>query len=108
MGFYRLHMLDVITVDFMIVPLALVVGGVTTLFVSVFGLYVSMKEDACLLVVYSVWLTVELLILAAGIISSVRLLFHIQTGLFHSNIIQELTLYETDHWVRYKWDTLQS
>ena len=29
-------------------------------------------------------------------------------GLFDADVIPELSYYESDPWVRYKWDTLQS
>ena len=67
-----------------------------------------MKEDACLMVTYAVVIGVEFLLLVTGIVATVRLLFIIQTGLFDADVIPELTLYETDPWVRYKWDTMQS
>ena len=86
----------------------LVVGGVTTLFAALFGFYVTMKEDSCLMVTYAVVIGVEFLLLVTGIVATVRLLFIIQTGLFDADVIPELTLYETDPWVRYKWDTMQS
>ena len=86
----------------------LVIGGVTTLFAALFGFYVTMKEDSCLMVTYAVVMAIEFLVLVTGIVSTVRLLFIIQTGLFDADVIPELTLYETDPWVRYKWDTMQS
>ena len=86
----------------------LVVGGVTTLFAALFGFYVTMKEDSCLMVTYAVIIAFEFLLLVTGIVATVRLLFIIQTGLFDADVIPELTLYETDPWVRYKWDTMQS
>ena len=108
MGFYRIHMLDVITVEFLIVPVILIVGGIFTLFTSVFGFYVTVKEDSCFMVTYSVLLSLEFLLLVTGVIASVRLLFDIQTGLFDADVIPELTHYDTDPYIRYKWDTLQS
>ncbi len=60
------------------------------------------------MVTYAVFLSLEFIVLIAGIIASVRLLFDIQTGLFDADVIPELGMYETDPWVRYKWDTLQS
>jgi hypothetical protein len=48
MGFYRVHMLDVISVEFLIVPLILLVGGFYTFFTAIFGVYATMKEDSCL------------------------------------------------------------
>ncbi|XP_040565316.1 CD63 antigen [Lepeophtheirus salmonis] len=108
MGFYRIHMLDMISVDFLIVPLVLVVGGVFTLLTSNFGFYVAVKGDPCLLITYSVFLSIQFVILIMGIVSSVRLLFDIQAGLYNIDVIADLRHYETDSWVRYKWDTLQS
>ena len=107
MGFYRLHMLEVITVEFLIVPLVLVLGGVTMLLTSLFGFYVTMKENSCLMITYAIMLTLNFLFLMTGIVSSIRLLFDIQTGLLDADVIPELTLYETDPWVMYKWDTIQ-
>ncbi len=59
------------------------------------------------MVTYAVFLSLEFVVLLAGIVASVRLLFDIQTGLFDADVIPELTMYDTDPWVRYKWDTLQ-
>lgn len=107
MGFYRIHLLDVITLEFIIVPLIMLIGGIFILFVSVFGFYVAFREDSCLLVAFSVLLSFEFVAMIIGIIASVRLMFDIQTGLLDSDVIQELSMYETDSRVRYKWDTLQ-
>jgi hypothetical protein len=35
-------------------------------------------------------------------------MFLIFEGLFDADVIPELSYYESDPWVRYKWDTLQS
>ena len=43
LGFYRIHMLDVITIEFLIVPLILVVGGIFTMLTSLFGFYVAFR-----------------------------------------------------------------
>ncbi len=43
MGFYRIHMLEVITLEFLIVPLILVIGGIFTLLTAVFGFYVTFR-----------------------------------------------------------------
>ncbi len=67
-----------------------------------------LREDSCLMVTYAVFLSLEFLVLLAGIVASVRLLFDIQTGLLDADVVPELTMYDTDPWVRYKWDTLQS
>ena len=60
------------------------------------------------MVTYSVFLALQFLMLLSGIVATVRLLFDIQTGLFDADVIPELAMYESDPWVRYKWDTLQS
>ena len=59
MGFYRIHMLEVITIEFLIVPLILLVGGVCTLLTAVFGFYVTVREDSCLMITYSVFLSIQ-------------------------------------------------
>ena len=107
MGFYRIHMLEVITVDFLIVPTILTGGGVFTFILSMFGMLSIAREDSCLLVTYSVLMSLDVLLLLAGIVSSVRLLFDIQVGFLNGDVIPELSSYETDSWVRYKWDTIQ-
>ena len=98
MGFYRIHMLEVITVEFLIVPLVLVVGGVTMLGTALFGFYVTMKENSCLMVSYAILMAFNFVVLITGIVASVRLLFDIQTGLFDADVIPELVEYETDSW----------
>ncbi|XP_023344482.1 CD63 antigen [Eurytemora carolleeae] len=108
MGFYRIHMLEVITLDFIIVPTVLTGGGLFTLLVSFFGFAAVAKEDSCLLTCFSVLLGVDFCILVAGIISSVRLLFDIQIGFLDADVMTELSAYETNSWVRYKWDTMQT
>jgi hypothetical protein len=48
MGFYRVHMLDVISLEFLMVPLILLVGGFYTFLTAFFGIYATMREDSCL------------------------------------------------------------
>lgn len=100
MGFYRIHMLEVITVEFLIVPLVLVLGGAAMFFTALFGFYVTMQENSCLMITYSILMALNFLILMTGIVSSVRLLFDISLGLFDADVIPELTYYETDSYVR--------
>ena len=107
MGFYRIQMLEVITIDFVIVPTVLTGGGILTLLIAVFGLLAITREDHCLTIAYSVLVGVNVLILLGGIISSVRLLFDIQVGFLNADVIPELSSYETNSWVQYKWDTIQ-
>jgi len=107
MGFYRIQMLEVITVDFLIVPTVLTGGGIFTLIISIFGIMAIAKEDACLTTTYSILVGIDVLILLGGIVSSVRLIFDIQVGFLNADVIPELASYETNSWVRYKWDTIQ-
>ena len=44
MGFYRIHLLEVISVDFLLVPLFLILGGLLTLFTALFGFYAGSRE----------------------------------------------------------------
>ncbi len=57
MGFYRVHMLEVVSIEFLLVPLIMVVGGVATLLTALFGFYVTMREDSCLTITYAVSLS---------------------------------------------------
>ena len=107
MGFYRLHLLEIVTIEFLIVPLLMVVGGTFAFITAVFGFYVITKEDSCLLITHAVFMSINFCVLMAGMVSSVRLIFFIQTGLFNSDIIPDMNLYEGNSWVRYRWDTLQ-
>ncbi|QQP57552.1 Tetraspanin, partial [Caligus rogercresseyi] len=59
-----------ISIDFLIVPLVLVVGGIFTLLTSNFGFYVAVKGDPCLLLTYAVFLSIQFFILMIGIIST--------------------------------------
>ena len=43
MGFYRIHLLEVISVDFLLVPLFLILGGLLTLFTALFGFYAGSR-----------------------------------------------------------------
>ena len=107
MGFYRIQMLEVITIDFLVVPTVLTGGGIFTLLVAIFGMVAVAKEDYCLMITYSILVALDFLILLGGIVSSVRLLFDIQVGFLNADVIPELSSYETNTWVQYKWDTIQ-
>ena len=107
MGFYRVHLLDMVSIEFLIVPIFMVVGGVFAFFTAIFGFYASSKEDSCLLISHATFMMIQLLILVGGVISSIRLIFFIQTGLFNADVAAEIQLYDSNSWIRYKWDTLQ-
>ena len=77
MGFYRLHLLEIVTVEFLIVPLLMVVGGTFAFFTAVFGFYAASKEDACLLITHAIFMSINFCILLAAIISSTGLIFFV-------------------------------
>ena len=52
MGFYRIHMLEVISIEFLIVPLILIVGGILALFTAIFGFYVTVSDTTIFNVLY--------------------------------------------------------
>ena len=60
------------------------------------------------MITFACLLSLEFFVLVAGIVCSIKLLFEIQTGLFDADVIPQLSMYETDPYIRYKWDTLQS
>ncbi len=47
MGFYRLHMLDVISVEFLLVPLLLLLSGLFALITALFGFYATPRQAIC-------------------------------------------------------------
>ena len=108
MGFYRIHLIEIVSIEFLILPIIMVVGGVVAFLTGTFGFYATTKEDSCLLITHSIFMALEFILILTGVISSIRLIFLIQTGLFNANVAAELNLYETNSWIRYKWDTLQS
>ena len=72
MGFYRIHLLEVVTLDFLLVPIIMTGGGLYTMTISLTGMAAIVKEDSCWLVCYSVMTGLNFFILLAGVISSVR------------------------------------
>ena len=72
MGFYRIHMLEVISIDFLLVPIIMTGGGILTMIISMVGMVAVAKEDSCRLLTYSVMTGFNFFILMAGVIASVR------------------------------------
>ena len=72
MGFYRIHMLEVIAIDFLIVPIVMTGGGILSLIIFFTGMTAIIKEDNCWLLAFSVLTTLNFFILLAGVISSIR------------------------------------
>eukprot|EP00094_Tigriopus_californicus_P004934 TCALIF_04752-PA protein Name:"Similar to CD63 CD63 antigen (Oryctolagus cuniculus)" AED:0.03 eAED:0.03 QI:0/0.66/0.5/0.75/0.66/0.5/4/759/432 len=107
MGFYRIHYLDMVAVEFLLVPLLMVIGGLITMLNAIFGFYINVKETSCLMITYAVILIIQLLLLISAIVLSIRLIFEIQTGIFDTNVVSEMAFYDTNQWTRNKWDTLQ-
>jgi len=108
MGFYRIHLLDVIAIDFLIVPIIMTGSGVLTLIIFMTGMTAIAKDNASWFLVYSILTAINFFVLLAGVISSVRLIVEIQIGFLNAEVIPELSRYETESWIRYKWDTIQS
>ena len=72
MGFYRIHLLEIITVDFLIVPILMTGGGLLTLIIFFTGMTAIAKEDNCWLLAFSILTSLNFLVLLAGVISSIR------------------------------------
>ena len=72
MGFYRIHMLEVISIDFLLVPIIMTGGGILTMIIALTGMVAIVKEDPCRLLTYSVMTAINFFILTAGVIASVR------------------------------------
>ncbi|TRY71702.1 hypothetical protein TCAL_04752 [Tigriopus californicus] len=60
MGFYRIHYLDMVAVEFLLVPLLMVIGGLITMLNAIFGFYINVKETSCLMITYAVILIIHL------------------------------------------------
>ena len=72
MGFYRIHMLDVIAIDFLIVPIIMTGGGVLTIVIFLTGMTAIIKEDTSWLITFSILTILNFFVLLIGVISSVR------------------------------------
>ena len=72
MGFYRIHMLEVISIDFLLVPIIMTGGGILTMIIALMGMVAIAKEDSCRLLTYAVMTGFNFFILTAGVIASVR------------------------------------
>ena len=66
MGFYRIHMLEIVSIEFLIVPIIMVVGGVFAFFTAIFGIYATAKEDSCLLITHATFMMLQFFVLIAG------------------------------------------
>ena len=72
MGFYRIHMLEVISIDFLLVPIIMTGGGIFTMIIALTGMAAIAREDSCRLIIYSIMSGFNFFILMAGVIASVR------------------------------------
>ena len=72
MGFYRIHMLDVIAIDFLIVPIIMTGGGVLTIVIFLTGMTAIIKEDTSWLISFSILTILNFFVLLTGVISSIR------------------------------------
>ena len=117
MGFYRIHMLDVIAIDFLIVPIIMTGGGVLTIVIFLTGMTAIIKEDTSWLITFSILTILNFFVLLTGVISSIRfveylkyavliiqwfrLVVEIQIGFLNAEVIPELSRYETEEWVQW-------
>ena len=69
---YRIHLLEIITVDFLIVPILMTGGGLLTLVIFFTGMTALAKEDNCWLLAFSILTSLNFFVLLAGVISSIR------------------------------------
>ena len=69
---YRIHLLEIITVDFLIVPILMTGGGLLTLIIFFTGMTALAKEDNCWLLAFSILTSLNFFVLLAGVISSIR------------------------------------
>ena len=65
-------MLEVISIDFLLVPIIMTGGGILTMITALTGMVAIAKEDSCRLLAYSVMTGINFFILTAGVIASVR------------------------------------
>ena len=72
MGFYRIHMLEVISIDFLLVPIIMTGGGIFTMIIALTGMAAIAREDSCRLIIYSIMSGFNFFILMAGVIASIR------------------------------------
>ncbi|XP_059084591.1 CD63 antigen-like [Tigriopus californicus] len=107
LGFYKIHLLSFVSFEFYIIPLVLLGGGLFTLMVSVVGLLATSKRSPCLLVFYAFCLCLAFLVLAAGVVSSVRIIFIIYLGIDHGLALPLVKEYGTDPHATEIWDSLQ-
>ena len=106
-GFYRMTMLEVLNTDYLVIPIILILVGIFTFCVALFGQMGLMKQNPKLLRAHSVMVVLCIFFNICGIGSSVLLLFDIQEGFLNANVLTEISRYDTDSHVAYNWDTIQ-
>lgn len=109
MKFYATQKLAFWSPYFAVVPNYMIVLGVFTFVICVFGFIISAYENRALLLVYGILLTIAFLAQLGFIFVSLELrnvlMNHQQGYIVEAN--QELAKYEQDEWVKSKWDSLQ-
>ena len=106
-GFYRMTMLEVLNTDYLVIPIILVLVGIFSFIVALFGQLALMKQVPKLLRAHSVLLVLGIFFNICGIGSSVLLLFDIQEGFLNADVLTEISTYDTGSRVAYNWDTIQ-
>ena len=105
-GFYRMTMLEVLNTDYLVIPIILVIVWIFSFIIALFGQMALMKQNHKLLRAHSVLMILCICFNICGTGSSVLPLFDIQEGFLNADILTELSKYDRDSNVAYKWDTI--
>ena len=72
------------------------------------GLIATSRRSPCLLTFYALCLSVAFLVLCAGVVASVRIIFTIHVGTDHSLALPLIREYGKGAYATHTWDVLQS
>eukprot|EP00096_Caligus_rogercresseyi_P012389 TRINITY_DN516_c0_g2_i1.p1 TRINITY_DN516_c0_g2~~TRINITY_DN516_c0_g2_i1.p1 ORF type:complete len:298 (-),score=83.43 TRINITY_DN516_c0_g2_i1:191-1084(-) len=107
--FYYIDKLDFWSAVFWITPTLMIVLGVYTFCVCIYGFLISSSENKILISIYAVLLSIAFLAQLGSIFTSLELRNHlVQNRLEQSAINEDLDKYNVDDSVTAKWDELQS
>ena len=106
--FYHIDKLDFWSTYFMIVPLLMIVLGVYTFIVCVYGFLISGSERRLLLVIYALLLCIAFFAQLASIFTALELRTTVAGPTVTANAVNEdLRRYGIDSGITSKWDDLQ-
>ncbi|XP_040563484.1 CD63 antigen [Lepeophtheirus salmonis] len=107
--FYYIDKLDFWSSVFWITPTLMIVLGVYTFCVCIYGFLISGSENRIFLGIYAILLSIAFLAQLGSIFTSLELRNHLVQGrLEQSSINEDLDKYNIDYSVTKKWDALQS